>query len=281
MELTRHPLSKAFPSMSESDHAALTADIASNGQIDPITIYQDEVLDGWHRYQSCLELGKDPCFVNLAADIDPVAFVISRNMHRRHLTGSQRAAAVVSCSEWATVGKPKANMEPGSTLKEMAKAADVSEKTIQQAKTAVSAGLGDKVRDGELSVKKAAEIAKPIQAPALSPQIKPQGQPDTLPGQKEETVTISKEQYEEMSNMLDESLEFEKSLEGIIDGDFKLESAMATIKQQLSLINSYKSQLESANNKNNEMIKIVKGKDRQILKLEKELLKFKTEDLPL
>ena len=55
------------------------------------------------------------------------------------MTPSQRAAAVVACSEWATAGKqPKG--EPGSPLKatvpEMAKDAEVSVRTIQQAKTA-------------------------------------------------------------------------------------------------------------------------------------------------
>ena|GEM_PF-7116242 len=58
---------------------------------------------------------------------------------------------MVACCEWAKAGNPKqkSNMELGSTLGEMAEAADVSVKTIQQAKAAHAAGLGDQVRDGE------------------------------------------------------------------------------------------------------------------------------------
>jgi len=59
------------------------------------------------------------------------------------MTPSQRAAAVVACSEWATVKDnqySKSAGEPSSpakaTVPEMAKDADVSVRTIQQAKTA-------------------------------------------------------------------------------------------------------------------------------------------------
>jgi len=43
---------------------------------------------------------------------------------------------------------------------EMAQAAQVSERTIRQAKAAQKAGLGDAVKDGKVSGRQAAEIAK-------------------------------------------------------------------------------------------------------------------------
>ena len=53
-------------------------------------------------------------------------------------------------------------MEPGSTVpptnNDMAKDADVSVKTIQQAKVAHEAGLGEQVRDGKLTAKKAGNL---------------------------------------------------------------------------------------------------------------------------
>lgn len=65
---------------------------------------------------------------------------------------SQRAAAVVACSEWAQLGTNQhaTGSEPASypqTASQMATTANVSVKTIQQAKAAQKAGLGEQVRD--------------------------------------------------------------------------------------------------------------------------------------
>lgn len=97
----------------------------------------------------------------LPDDEDPVAYVKSRNLHRRHLTGSQRSEAVIACSAWAPAGRP-INYAPGAQLSAaaMAKEAGVGVRSIVQAKEAHRAGLGEAVRDGKVSVKRAAQIAK-------------------------------------------------------------------------------------------------------------------------
>lgn len=162
----QHELSAAFPGMTTSELAALTADIAEEGQREPITLFQGKILDGFHRYCACNNCGRVPKFVELPAGVDPVAFVKSRNLHRRHLSGSQRAAAVVACNEWA---RPGANQHTGAsapgaapaTVKAMAKEAEVSPRTIQHAKAAHVSGKGGAVRDGEISAKDAAESVKP------------------------------------------------------------------------------------------------------------------------
>ena len=41
----QHPLSAAFPKMSDAAFAELRADIAANGLLAPITLYEDKVLD--------------------------------------------------------------------------------------------------------------------------------------------------------------------------------------------------------------------------------------------
>jgi hypothetical protein len=95
---------------------------------------------------------------------------MSRNAYRRHLSASQRAAAIVACTTWRTAGKaapgagldqPQANPAPsaGLTNAEMAKVANVGERTIRQAKAAERAGLGGAVRDGTISAKQAATVA--------------------------------------------------------------------------------------------------------------------------
>jgi FtsZ-binding cell division protein ZapB len=160
VELKQHPLSAAFPAMSADDFASLVEDIKVSGQREPIMVFEGMVLDGWHRYQACLQLDFKPQQFTFSGD-DPVAFVLSHNLHRRHLTASQRAQAVVACSAWAPRGR-KTNGEPVPhlTTAQMAQAAQVSDKTIKAAKTAQKAGLGDAVKAGALTVKEAAQVAR-------------------------------------------------------------------------------------------------------------------------
>ncbi len=162
MELTQHPLSAAFPGMADEDFAQLKADIALHGQREPIIVHEGMVLDGWHRYRACTELGAEPKKFTFDAKADPVAFVLSQNLHRRHLSASQRAAAVVACAEWAPASRPKKD-EPGSPFSKnegMAKAAGTTVRTIQHAKVAHQAGLTDMVKEGALTVKEAAQVAR-------------------------------------------------------------------------------------------------------------------------
>lgn len=159
--MNRHPLSAAFPDMPEDDFASLVADVRANGLREHGWLYEGMILDGWHRYQACEEAGVKFRYEEFKGS-DPVAFVKSRNLERRHLTASQKAAAIVACHEWRPRGgdqrAPGALRSP--TAADMAKEAQVSERTIKQAKLAHEAGLGEAVRDGALSVKAAAQIAK-------------------------------------------------------------------------------------------------------------------------
>jgi hypothetical protein len=171
--MKQHPLSAAFPAMPESELAGLTVDIEQFGQRESGVVLDGMVLDGWHRFQACERLGISFNYVEFDdefAGTDPVAFVMSRNAYRRHLSASQRAAAIVACTTWRSAGKaapgaglkePEANPAPsaGLTNAEMAKVANVGERTIRQAKAAERAGLGGAVRDGTISAKQAATVA--------------------------------------------------------------------------------------------------------------------------
>ena len=86
-----HDLARIFPAQTPEEFAEMKASIAKIGQMQPITVWQGQIIDGSHRYQACLELGKPPVYQFLEDDIDPVAFVVSANINRRHLDVSQRA----------------------------------------------------------------------------------------------------------------------------------------------------------------------------------------------
>jgi hypothetical protein len=86
-----HPLADIFPLMEGAEFDALVADIKKNGLHYPIFLYEGKILDGRNRYRACLEAGFEPATRNGDSWIgDPAGFVISRNIHRRHLTAEQK-----------------------------------------------------------------------------------------------------------------------------------------------------------------------------------------------
>jgi hypothetical protein len=261
MELTQHPLSAAFPAMSAEDFQALKDDIDNIGQRDPVMLFEGMVLDGWHRFRACLELGIAPAQVTLSPDVDAVKFVLSRNLLRRHLTASQRAAAVVSCSEWQPSSVKKDMVETVSTqaktIADMAKVAHVTTRTITDAKAAHKAGLGDAVKTGELTVNEAANIArgKPAKkpkptvtkrAPWVTTDAKDSG-PDAA-----ELVAAERAVVEEL-----------ETLRKIVAADDKLGAAVAEVKKLLKENQVLKATNDALMTKNSELVKCIKRLDRK------------------
>lgn len=91
MKLKIHSLAEMIPAMSEEEYLALRADIKENGQREPITLYNGEILDGRHRSRACEELDLQPALREYTGD-QPGAYVLSLNVRRRNLTPSQCAA---------------------------------------------------------------------------------------------------------------------------------------------------------------------------------------------
>lgn len=171
MTLKQHKLSAAFPPLPIEDLQELSLSIQKSGLLTPGTLLDGEVLDGWHRYQACMMADVEFVAHEYAGD-DPVAFVIAANLHRRQLTASQRAAAVVMVMEWQKVGRPsqpvaaqgsnKSGTFAPFTTAQMAAVASVGERTIKHAKAAVKAGHGEDVVSGTISAKQAANESEPV-----------------------------------------------------------------------------------------------------------------------
>jgi ParB-like chromosome segregation protein Spo0J len=89
VEHSFHPIAAMFPLLDGGEYAALVDDIRAHGLREPITRYQGQILDGRNRLRACNEAGVEPRFVEFDGD-DPHAFVVSANLHRRHLTLEDR-----------------------------------------------------------------------------------------------------------------------------------------------------------------------------------------------
>lgn len=88
-----HPASLLFPMMSDSELNELAEDIKKSGQIEPVVLYHGEVLDGRNRLKACELAGLEPKFTEANGDVpSPTLYALSKNMHRRHLSPSQKAA---------------------------------------------------------------------------------------------------------------------------------------------------------------------------------------------
>src|SRR5262249_13857461 len=85
-----HPLADIFPLLEGEEFKTLVEDIRSNGLHEPIVLYQGQILDGRNRQRACLEAGIEPRFKQYSGS-DPLAFIVSLNLTRRHLNESQRA----------------------------------------------------------------------------------------------------------------------------------------------------------------------------------------------
>lgn len=104
-EYDTHPAALALPELPDEEFAALMEDIGAHGQRIPIELTHDNrILDGRHRYRACRKLGVLPKVHKLAKSVDPIAYVISANVRRRHLTVGQRAA----------IGSELSKLSPGN-----------------------------------------------------------------------------------------------------------------------------------------------------------------------
>lgn len=175
MEYEFHAAANIYPLMSEDRLDDMADDIGDSGQLVPIELCDGKIIDGRNRYRACLIAGVEPEFVTIETPKDPVAYVHSLNMVRRHLTQSQLAMVANNAAayyesdakERMEAGKesdPSAKLRQGSSGKTKAKAGKevgVSTRSVESAskvKKKGSPALIKAVEDGNVSVSNAEKI---------------------------------------------------------------------------------------------------------------------------
>ena len=92
--LQDHPYANIFPLLDEAKLQELAENIKTVKQTFPILIYEGKILDGRNRYRACKIAGEPPIVKKWEGTPDEARdFVISANLHRRHLTDQERAFA--------------------------------------------------------------------------------------------------------------------------------------------------------------------------------------------
>jgi len=169
-----HEAAGIFPLMVDADYDALVQDIRDHGLREPVAMFEGKILDGRNRYRACLEANVKCRSVEVETD-DPVAYVLSLNKHRRHLTPSQLAMVADKARKFyddaakerqktkgghsGPVSLPEAK---GDARDKAGKALGVSGSLVDHAHKVREKGtaeLAKAVEEGRMSVTTAAELA--------------------------------------------------------------------------------------------------------------------------
>ena len=164
-----HPFADVLPLLEGEAFESLVADIRANGLLELITIHGGLILDGRNRYRACEAAGIEPKFLEFDGG-DPLGFVLSLNVHRRHLSESQRSLVA---SRLATMRQgERTDLQPSANLRkvsqaEAAKRLNVSERSVTFAALVEKEATPELVRaveQGKIPVSVAAGLATASEA---------------------------------------------------------------------------------------------------------------------
>ena len=255
-----HPLCTLFPRMVSTEFQALVSDIKAHGLREPIVLHDGLILDGGNRYRACVQAGVDPAFTTLANG-NPVSFVLSANLHRRHMTAGQQAAIVASAQDWANaqaVGRPNKSGNvtglPDSGLDTVAKRAaqsGASDKTQRQADKVAKADpeLAAQVAHGEVSLPEAVAKVDGKPAKKQKPKLLNEAESALILAENERLNEVAETLAADAQSSLDDNMSMAK----VFESDDKLAAATKEIARQADEIRVLRERL---NGKMNECVEI-------------------------
>jgi N6-adenosine-specific RNA methylase IME4 len=156
-----HPLADIFPLLEGTDFDELVADVRAHDVREKIWLYQDKILDGRNRYRAATAAGV-ACPTRIYDGDDPVGFVISLNLKRRHLSESQRAMVAAKLATLQDGQRQVGKFADVPTQCEAAALLNVSERTVRHAREVHDRGapeLQRAVERDQVKVSVAADIA--------------------------------------------------------------------------------------------------------------------------
>ncbi|HZH92196.1 MAG TPA: DNA modification methylase [Pyrinomonadaceae bacterium] len=140
IEIEAHEITNLFPLMNAEEFTALKQDIQRNGLQEAIWTFRGKIVDGRARHRACVELGMNLQLREWPGKGSLIEFILSLNLHRRHLSSSQKAVVALEVEKLLAM-EAKANMSVGGGDKRSNRAGTGSkkvEKVIHAAKQAAS-----------------------------------------------------------------------------------------------------------------------------------------------
>lgn len=149
-----HPLAELFPMLPDAEIRELADDIVTYGQRVPIVVLDGMVLDGRNRLAACRFADVEPHLVEFDG-ADPLGFVLSHNLHRRHLSESQRAMVAARLVDWDVGLNQTTAGAANLPTRKAAEKLSISERAVRAARRIHERGadeLVEAIRDGRVSV---------------------------------------------------------------------------------------------------------------------------------
>lgn len=171
---TVHEAAELFPLITGPEFRALVDDISKNGQMEPVVLDSEgRIIDGRNRARACEALNIHPITKRYDGD-NVLQFVVSHNLHRRHLTDSQRAMIAARLATRGP-GMRREILEKSTlsydrvppSVSEAAELLAVSTSSVAKAKTVQRDGtpeLQSLVAEGRAPVATAARVALEMNA---------------------------------------------------------------------------------------------------------------------
>jgi N6-adenosine-specific RNA methylase IME4 len=159
-----HPLADIFPLIEGAEFDDLVADIRAHGLHEPVVLFEEMILDGRNRYRACVEAGTE-CRFETYQGKDPVGYVVSLNLRRRHLNESQRAMVAAKLETFQHGGGRKSDQNANLHLdrEHAASLLNVSERSVASAAKVIDHGileLQTKIEQGVVSISAAADVVE-------------------------------------------------------------------------------------------------------------------------
>lgn len=163
MNMEFHPIANIFPLIEGQAYQDLMADVLKHGVREPVWLYEGQILDGRNRYRAATAMGVE-CPMREYDGDEPVQFVVSLNLHRRHLSESQRGMVAAKLETLKhgdnqhTAGDANLHVLTRSDAAEML---NVSTRTVASAakvRDEAPPGLLQAVESGAVSVSLAARV---------------------------------------------------------------------------------------------------------------------------
>ena len=168
-ELEYHRAAALFPLLpvDSPEFGELVDDIGEHGLLQPIILHEGKILDGRNRYRACQHAGVELRFEEWSGQ-SPTAYVLSLNLHRRHLTDGQRAMIAVEALALFEAEARERRRELG---REAAERQHQPSRRAPQARDRAAAAVGVSgrtVQTAKAIKEKAPDVAERVHAGAMS-----------------------------------------------------------------------------------------------------------------
>lgn len=163
-----------FQMLSDEKIGELAEDIKKNGLLCPVEIFEGKIIDGRNRWMACLRAGIKPETVEVEPE-DPVSYVLSLNLHRRHLDETQRAMVGSRArAEYEAAAKERQKLDneskenlpysqKGQARDQAGKAVGVSGRSVEHASNVLKNGSESLIAacdQGKVAVSAAAKLSQ-------------------------------------------------------------------------------------------------------------------------